>query len=260
MFSSWVVPAQSALPLCENSSSARKAIRVVESEEIRWPLVHREDLAHLYALALERAPARSSCIGAAIDGLAVGRIARAFAKRTPHQEPDIISVAEISGRTRGVGEGLRVRPAAEQREGDGRSRLEPTASGSGAGNRAAAMMASHTTKSPLVSGPSSNCAKFWKIWSGRRDSNPRPRPWQGRALPLSYTRIREIGGTARRQRAELCQMPPANATAAAGYAPAIGCRNQPENYRNARQTPVSACFAENPAGWPRWRAAIRAGG
>jgi hypothetical protein len=27
------------------------------------------------------------------------------------------------------------------------------------------------------------------IWSGRRDSNPRPRPWQGRALPLSYTRI-----------------------------------------------------------------------
>ena len=27
-------------------------------------------------------------------------------------------------------------------------------------------------------------------WSGRRGSNPRPRPWQGRALPLSYTRIR----------------------------------------------------------------------
>src|SRR3974390_3640440 len=33
-----------------------------------------------------------------------------------------------------------------------------------------------------------------KYWSGRRDSNPRPRPWQGRALPLSYTRIREIFG------------------------------------------------------------------
>src|SRR6516165_1961316 len=27
------------------------------------------------------------------------------------------------------------------------------------------------------------------FWSGRRDSNPRPRPWQGRALPLSYTRV-----------------------------------------------------------------------
>src|SRR5258708_39502433 len=33
-----------------------------------------------------------------------------------------------------------------------------------------------------------------KSWSGRRGSNPRPWPWQGRALPLSYTRIREIGG------------------------------------------------------------------
>ncbi len=26
-------------------------------------------------------------------------------------------------------------------------------------------------------------------WSGRRDSNPRPQPWQGCALPLSYSRI-----------------------------------------------------------------------
>ncbi len=25
-------------------------------------------------------------------------------------------------------------------------------------------------------------------WSGRRDSNPRPRPWQGRILPLNYFR------------------------------------------------------------------------
>ncbi len=25
--------------------------------------------------------------------------------------------------------------------------------------------------------------------SGRRDLNPRPQPWQGCALPLSYTRI-----------------------------------------------------------------------
>src|SRR3954464_7763878 len=28
-------------------------------------------------------------------------------------------------------------------------------------------------------------------WSGRRDSNPRPQPWQGCALPLSYTRATE---------------------------------------------------------------------
>src|SRR4051812_15950033 len=29
---------------------------------------------------------------------------------------------------------------------------------------------------------------IWKDWSGRRDSNPRPQPWQGCALPLSYAR------------------------------------------------------------------------
>src|SRR2546421_8497218 len=28
-----------------------------------------------------------------------------------------------------------------------------------------------------------------ETWSGKRDSNPRPRPWQGRALPLSYSRV-----------------------------------------------------------------------
>src|SRR3982074_3410966 len=55
-----------------------------------------------------------------------------------------------------------------------------------------------------------------KIWSGRRGSNPRPRPWQGRALPLSYTRIREIGGERSPTMAELCQSRPLNATARAG--------------------------------------------
>src|SRR5258705_13342714 len=28
----------------------------------------------------------------------------------------------------------------------------------------------------------------WLLWSGRRDLNPRLRPWQGRTLPLSYSR------------------------------------------------------------------------
>jgi nucleoside-diphosphate-sugar epimerase len=76
----------------------RSAIRVVESEAVRWPLVHSEDLANLYARALENAPARSSYIGAAIEGLAVGRIARALAERfgTRHPEPEIISVEVIA--------------------------------------------------------------------------------------------------------------------------------------------------------------------
>ena len=50
-----------------------------------------------------------------------------------------------------------------------------------------------------------------KIWSGRRGSNPRPRPWQGRALPLSYTRIRD-GGECSPSTADLCQMRTVNAT------------------------------------------------
>jgi nucleoside-diphosphate-sugar epimerase len=76
----------------------RDAIRVVGNENVRWPLVHSEDLATLYALALEHAPVRSSYIGAAIDGLAVGRIARAFAKRfgTRREEPQIVSAEAIS--------------------------------------------------------------------------------------------------------------------------------------------------------------------
>jgi hypothetical protein len=28
-----------------------------------------------------------------------------------------------------------------------------------------------------------------KYWSGKRDSNSRPQPWQGCALPLSYSRL-----------------------------------------------------------------------
>jgi len=85
----------------------RDAIRVVESGQVRWPLVHSEDLATLYALALHDAPPGSSYIGAAVEGLAVGRIISAFARRfgTRRQLPDIISAdalaAELGGWARG---------------------------------------------------------------------------------------------------------------------------------------------------------------
>jgi nucleoside-diphosphate-sugar epimerase len=76
----------------------REAIRVVGSEAVRWPLVHRDDLATLYALAIETAPAQSSYIGATLEGLAVGRIARTFARRfgTPREAPEIISAETIA--------------------------------------------------------------------------------------------------------------------------------------------------------------------
>ena len=100
----------------------RSAVRVVGSETVRWPLVHTDDLASLYALALERAPARSTWIGAANDGVMVGRIARAFAKRfgTRDQEPQIMSVdaaaAEWGEWARGY--------ARDQRLGGGKARRE----------------------------------------------------------------------------------------------------------------------------------------
>lgn len=79
-------------------AAERNAVRVVGSEQVRWPLVHGDDLASLYALALERAPARSTYIGAANDGVTVGRIARAFAKRvgTRDQNPQIMSADEAA--------------------------------------------------------------------------------------------------------------------------------------------------------------------
>jgi nucleoside-diphosphate-sugar epimerase len=76
----------------------RPAIRVMQSQEIRWPLVHREDLASLYALALERAVAGSSYIGATIDGVTVGRIARAYARRfgTLNQQPQTVPADAVA--------------------------------------------------------------------------------------------------------------------------------------------------------------------
>jgi nucleoside-diphosphate-sugar epimerase len=70
----------------------------VAGENVRWPLVHAHDLAHLYALVLENGVARQSYIGSAIDGLTVGRIARAFARRCGALDfkPQIVSADEIA--------------------------------------------------------------------------------------------------------------------------------------------------------------------
>lgn len=103
-------------------AAERDAVRVVASEAVRWPLVHGEDLAHLYTLALEGAPSGSSYIGAAHEGLAVGRIARAFAQRfgTRHRDPQIVSTdataAELGAWARGYALDQRLSGAKAQRE------------------------------------------------------------------------------------------------------------------------------------------------
>jgi nucleoside-diphosphate-sugar epimerase len=98
------------------------AIRIVGSEAVHWPLVHRDDLATLYALALERAPSGESYIGASVEALAVGRIARAFARRfgTKRREPEIISPETIAAE---LGEWARGR-ALDQRLSGAKARRE----------------------------------------------------------------------------------------------------------------------------------------
>ena len=50
------------------------------------------------------------------------------------------------------------------------------------------VMVLQTTALPLGYAATFNYKK--ELWSGRRDSNSRPSPWQGDALPLSYYRMR----------------------------------------------------------------------
>jgi nucleoside-diphosphate-sugar epimerase len=104
----------------------REAIRVVADEAVRWPLVHSEDLATLYALALERAPARSSYIGAAF--------------RRGHRS-----------RARRMGQGLCAWSAVERSESATRARLAAETSRSGSRDRGACLR-QWPKKSPLRGG------------------------------------------------------------------------------------------------------------
>jgi nucleoside-diphosphate-sugar epimerase len=76
----------------------RHAVRLVGAAQVSWPLVHRDDLADLYRRVLEAGAPGESYLGAAIEGLSVGRIAQAFARRfaTPSLEPEVVSADEIA--------------------------------------------------------------------------------------------------------------------------------------------------------------------
>ena len=68
--------------------------RVVKSESIRWPLVHRTDLADLYVLMLERGKAGDVFNGSTNDGVPIGVITRAIAKHHGiTTAPEIMDVA-----------------------------------------------------------------------------------------------------------------------------------------------------------------------
>lgn len=70
--------------------------RIVGGEHVHWPLVHADDLAVLYRLVLERGTAGASYNGAAIDGLPVGSIVRAIARRFGLPKLQIVSADAIA--------------------------------------------------------------------------------------------------------------------------------------------------------------------
>lgn len=53
-------------------------VRVFGGFDVRWPLIHRDDLAQVYALMLDKGEAGDVFNASAIDGVAVGAIARAI--------------------------------------------------------------------------------------------------------------------------------------------------------------------------------------
>lgn len=76
-------------------AKARRRVRVIGGENVRWPLVHKDDLGVLYALMLERGKPGDTYCAAAADGIAVGEIARAIAKKFDiGTEVDVIPVPE----------------------------------------------------------------------------------------------------------------------------------------------------------------------
>ena len=73
-----------------------KPVQVVKSPDIRWPLVHRDDVATLYRLATERGTPGRDYHGVAGDAVTVGDLARAVGRRMAYAPTfDVASEDEI---------------------------------------------------------------------------------------------------------------------------------------------------------------------
>lgn len=90
----------------EQDIHERRPIRIVGSEAVRWPLVHCDDLAELYAVALERAASGSTYLGVATEGVPVGEIARAVAHRMGVASP-VLEIMSEDAAARELGEWAR---------------------------------------------------------------------------------------------------------------------------------------------------------
>lgn len=71
-------------------------VRVIGGENVRWPLVHRDDLAHLYALMLERGKQGDVYNAAAIHGVPIGIITRTIARRLGIEADPVVCDVETA--------------------------------------------------------------------------------------------------------------------------------------------------------------------
>jgi hypothetical protein len=74
------IPGADKLRLMSESARGEGAARYVGTGKNRWPFVHVDDLADLYLLALERAPAGSILLGVAGPSRAVSEVAAAASR------------------------------------------------------------------------------------------------------------------------------------------------------------------------------------
>lgn len=65
-----------------------RPVEVIGSEDVVWPLVHADDLAHLYLRVVEKADACSVYNGSAISGLTVGEIVQEVARLQGVDRPE----------------------------------------------------------------------------------------------------------------------------------------------------------------------------
>jgi hypothetical protein len=72
-------------------------------------------------------------------------------------------------------------------------------------------------------------ARRYQYWSGKRDSNPRLRPWQGRTLPLSYSRLPEAVIVPHRTRRVSCTGAAYTASKAPGMTVTCGSVEAPRS-------------------------------
>ncbi|MGI9484218.1 MAG: NAD-dependent epimerase/dehydratase family protein [Hyphomicrobiales bacterium] len=79
------------------SARTGKPVRVVNGPEVRWPMVHREDVATLYRLALEKGKPGRDYHGAAGNAVTVGELATAVGRRVAYAPTfEVVSEDEIA--------------------------------------------------------------------------------------------------------------------------------------------------------------------